>query len=134
VVFVSCPSWTFDQRIGLLAAGFGFTPTELRLCRGRLEGFGLPRAGTLAGLSYETARWYLTQVFARTDTHRQAELVRLLLSVKAEISLPPLRSEPRYRWWHRSVFIRRGLRKRAALSGLQSWVQAQKVTRRKAHL
>jgi len=97
VVFVSCPSRTFDQRIGLLAERFGFTPTELRLCRGLLEGFGLRQAGTLAGLSYETARWYLKQVFAKTDTHRQAELVRLLLSVKAEISLPPLRSEPRYR-------------------------------------
>ena len=56
---------------------------------GLLQGFDLRGAGAAAGLSYETSRWYLKQLFAKTDTHRQADLVRLLLATKSEIHLPP---------------------------------------------
>jgi len=36
------------------------------------------------------SRWYLKQLFAKTETHRQAELVHLLLSVRSEGLLPPM--------------------------------------------
>lgn len=88
LLFISAPTHAFDQRLALLSERYRLTPVELALCRGLLEGASLRQAGAQAGLSYETARWYLKQVFAKTDTHRQAELVRVLLSVKAELALP----------------------------------------------
>lgn len=89
LLFVSCPTRTFDQRLHQLVERYRLTSVELMLCRGLLEGCSLREAGTRAGLSYETARWYLKQVFAKTDTHRQADLVRVLLSVTTEVALPP---------------------------------------------
>ena len=90
LVFLTCPERAFDERLGLLVERFAFTPLELKLARGLLQGFGLRQAGATAGLSYESSRWYLKQLFAKTETHRQAELVRLLLSVKSEALLPPM--------------------------------------------
>lgn len=88
VLFISAPTHAFDQRLILLSDRYRLTPVELALCRGLLEGVSLRQSGAQAGLSYETARWYLKQVFAKTDTHRQADLVRVLLSVKAELAPP----------------------------------------------
>ncbi len=42
-------------------------------------GLSLHEAGERLGLSRETARTYLKRIFAKTDTHRQSELVSLLL-------------------------------------------------------
>jgi DNA-binding CsgD family transcriptional regulator len=89
VLFISAPARMFDQRLALVSERYRLTPVELALCRGLLQGSGLREAGAQAGLSYETARWYLKQVFAKTDTHRQADLVRVLLSTKAELDPPP---------------------------------------------
>jgi DNA-binding CsgD family transcriptional regulator len=88
LLFLTCPERAVDQRLRLLVERFGFTPVEVELARGLLQGFDLRRAGAAASLSYETSRWYLKQLFAKTDTHRQADLVRLLLATKAEIHLP----------------------------------------------
>ena len=89
LLFLTCPERAFDERLRLLVDRFAFTPVELQLARGLLQGFDLRGAGAAAGLSYETSRWYLKQLFAKTDTHRQADLVRLLLATKSEIHLPP---------------------------------------------
>jgi DNA-binding CsgD family transcriptional regulator len=89
LLFLRCPERAVDERLWLLVDRFAFTPVELQLARGLLQGLDLRRAGAAAGLSYETSRWYLKQLFAKTDTHRQADLVRLLLATKSEIHLPP---------------------------------------------
>ena len=91
LLFLTCPDRAFDERLQLLVDRFAFTPVEIQLARGLLQGLDLRRAGAVSGLSYETSRWYLKQLFAKTDTHRQADLVRLLLATKSEIHLPPER-------------------------------------------
>ena len=60
---------------------YDFTPAEARLARHLSRGTSLRETAKLCGISYETARWRLKILFQKTDTRRQAELVRLLLSI-----------------------------------------------------
>lgn len=85
LLFMHCPQRAFDERLQLLVERFALTAVERELARGLLQGSSLREAGAAAGLSYETSRWYVKQLFSKTDTHRQSELIRLLLTVKAEL-------------------------------------------------
>jgi DNA-binding CsgD family transcriptional regulator len=58
---------------------YRLAPAESRLAQALLAGGGLKRAAEAAGMTYETARWYLKILFQKTGTSRQAELVALLL-------------------------------------------------------
>jgi DNA-binding CsgD family transcriptional regulator len=66
--------------IARLAARFGLTPAEARLAARLAAGDALQTAADRLGVTYGTARQYLKSVFAKTETHRQAELVARLLS------------------------------------------------------
>jgi DNA-binding CsgD family transcriptional regulator len=66
-----------------LRALFGLTPAEAALAQALAAGKSLQEHAEEACLTCETARWRLKQVLAKTDTHRQAELVRLLLATAA---------------------------------------------------
>ena len=68
----SAPSGT------LLGAVFHLTPAEARLAVCLAEGSGISSASAMLGISRETARSQLRAVFAKTGTHRQAELTALL--------------------------------------------------------
>lgn len=59
---------------------YGLTPAEARLASLLVEGIGLPEAAGQLGISRETAKSVLRVIFAKTDTRRQAELVRRLLT------------------------------------------------------
>lgn len=61
-----------------LRARFGLTEAEARIAEGLRTGNSLVRAAEELGIAYETARNQLKAVFAKTDTHRQSELVALL--------------------------------------------------------
>ena len=63
---------------GLLHDRYGFTPAEARLAQALLSGTGLRQAAAAAGMSYETARWYLKLLFQKTQTCRQSELIARL--------------------------------------------------------
>lgn len=89
ILLIVCPERARDERLLLLEERFSLTGVELELCRGLLQGFDLRQAGAHAGLTYETTRWYLKQLFNKTTTHRQADLVRVLLASKAELTLEP---------------------------------------------
>jgi DNA-binding CsgD family transcriptional regulator len=71
-----------EPRSGLEAAAlgkaFGLTPAEARLASIIAEGLNPERAAGLLGISPVTARNQLKGIFAKTDTHRQSELVALL--------------------------------------------------------
>ncbi len=59
---------------------FGLTNAEATLARSLISGSSLRQAPDAAGLTFKTGRTYLDRVFAKTGTHRQSELVALLMS------------------------------------------------------
>jgi DNA-binding CsgD family transcriptional regulator len=73
-------------RAELLQSLYRLTPAEARLAQALLAGGGLRRAAATAGMSYETARWYLKVLFQKTHTGRQSDLVARLL---ADLEGPP---------------------------------------------
>lgn len=62
----------------ILSAAFGLTPAEARLAALVATGASPEQAAAELQLSRDTVRNQLKAVFAKTDTHRQAELVALL--------------------------------------------------------
>jgi DNA-binding CsgD family transcriptional regulator len=62
----------------LLARIFGLTPAEARLAAVIAGGLSPEQAAEGLGISTVTARNQLRAIFAKTDTHRQGELVALL--------------------------------------------------------
>lgn len=58
---------------------YALTRSEARLAAGLMQGLSLRAAADKAGLTYETARWYLKSTFQKTGASRQADLIRLLL-------------------------------------------------------
>lgn len=65
----------------ILAKTFGLTPSEAKLACIIARGAGPEIAAQELKISRETARNQLKSVFAKTGTHRQSELVALLLQV-----------------------------------------------------
>lgn len=64
----------------LLVDLFDLLPSEARLAAALAGGDGLAEAARRLGLTIETARNYSKRIFAKTDTHGQTDLVRLILS------------------------------------------------------
>ncbi len=64
-----------DERLRLL---FNFSRAEARLAVQLLEGRSLKEGAEKLGVSINTVRSQLASLFAKTDTRRQAELLRLL--------------------------------------------------------
>jgi DNA-binding CsgD family transcriptional regulator/PAS domain-containing protein len=71
---------TVDLGAAIAAATqlYGFTPTEERVLRGVIELGGLPAVASMLGVSRRTAQTHLERLFAKTGTHRQADLARLI--------------------------------------------------------
>lgn len=67
----------------VLAGLFELTPAEARVADGIARGLSLKEVADGHGLRLSTARAYLDQVFRKTGTHRQGELVALLGSADA---------------------------------------------------
>ena len=65
----------------VLRSVFGLTVMQAKLARLIASGQSLESAGDELGISQETARTHLKVVFAKTDTHRQAELTAMLSSI-----------------------------------------------------
>ena len=78
VVLVTDPDRPLEAT-GVLERLYGLTAAEARLACQLATGRKLQAADVL-GITQNTARWTLKNVFAKTDTTRQAELVRLLLT------------------------------------------------------
>ena len=79
ILFVMEPDRPLSPDLGILVATFHLTRREAALASLLVRGADLADAASQLGLSIGTARSYLKQVMAKTDTHRQAELVSLLL-------------------------------------------------------
>ena len=72
------PEW---HRAGMafLKDKFGLTPAQSRLVLRLVAGDTLRFSAAALGIGYETARTTLKSVFRKTGTHRQAELVTMII-------------------------------------------------------
>ncbi len=66
---------------------FDMTPAEAALASRLAAGLSLEEAAAQLSISRNTARFQLQAIFRKTDTNRQAELVRLLLGSVATLSV-----------------------------------------------
>jgi DNA-binding CsgD family transcriptional regulator len=65
----------------VLRISFSLSPAEAKLAQHLVSGESIEAIAEDLGIAYETARNQLKSIFAKTDTHRQAELVGLLTRV-----------------------------------------------------
>src|SRR5262245_18810818 len=90
-----------NEPIDLLRYHFGLTPAEARLALHLVAGDALRSAAAKLSITYETARTELKNIFNKTGTCRQAELVIVLVTAlspgvtKMTTSVPQV---PRPRW------------------------------------
>ena len=102
VVYVSDPDMQQETSEELVQRLFGLTVAEARLLRLLVDGSTLKAAAEAAGITEGTARGYLKQIFAKTDTKGQADLIRHVSSSPAWLrhqtaEPPPARIENRDR-------------------------------------
>jgi DNA-binding CsgD family transcriptional regulator len=69
---------TFEPAPKNLQKVFGLTPTETRIAIQLVKGRSLKEIAARADVSLGTVRKQLASIYAKTDTHRQAELTLLL--------------------------------------------------------
>jgi DNA-binding CsgD family transcriptional regulator/PAS domain-containing protein len=79
ILFITDPQATAVVRRQWLREDFGFTEAEAAVAVEVLKTDGLQAVAGRLGISLATAHTHLAHVFDKTGTHRQSELVRLLL-------------------------------------------------------
>ena len=70
----SRPAW-------MLRNIYGLTPAEISMAERLMKGDTPTQAAGALNIKISTARWHLSSLFQKTDTGRQSELVRRLLSL-----------------------------------------------------
>ncbi|MCG8695639.1 MAG: response regulator [Minwuiales bacterium] len=83
VLFVTDPERNPLASSDSIAKLFGLTNAEARLTHALAGGHRLEDAAKHCGITVSTARTYLKQVFGKTDTNRQSELIKLVLTYPA---------------------------------------------------
>jgi DNA-binding CsgD family transcriptional regulator len=76
---ITQPNHTATVDPVLLGSMFDFTPAESRLAAAMMTGATLDRISAQSGVSVTTVRSHLRSMFIKTETHRQAQLVKLLV-------------------------------------------------------
>ena len=90
IVLVSDPEVIATPSAERLRRLYGLTPAEAALAIAVTRGEGLGAVARGLGISLTTARTHLQRVFGKTGTNRQAELVRLLLTMSGGDRTQPL--------------------------------------------
>ncbi len=75
-----------DIYLGRFGQLYGLSPAEIALIDELLQGSSIAIAADKLGISENTARTQLRSVFGKTNVHRQAELIRLVLTSLAIIA------------------------------------------------
>jgi DNA-binding CsgD family transcriptional regulator len=81
LLVVSDPDSTPPDAITWIARRFGLSPAEARLAGAVIDGMPLAEAAEQLGIQLSTARTRLKTIQAKTECHRQLDLVRLAMSV-----------------------------------------------------
>ncbi len=85
LIFISDPEQQTEAVEEGLQQLYGLTPAESRLATILMRGLNIVEAAAEIGVSQNTARTQSKRIFQKTGTHRQSELVNLLLSSPATI-------------------------------------------------
>jgi DNA-binding CsgD family transcriptional regulator len=64
---------------------YRFTPSEERVFRALVAGSTLREVAESLGIGYATVRTHLLRIFAKTDTQRQSELIRLASAMQSTL-------------------------------------------------
>lgn len=79
-LFVTDPETCSEPPVELLRRQWNLTPKEADLAQRLTAGLSLSEAADEMEITQGTARNHLKRLFEKTETHRQSEMVRLLLS------------------------------------------------------
>ena len=82
-IFITDPDKVIKPPPLQLQEKFGLTPAEANFATEIAKGDGIQAAADRLSISRATARTHLSRIFDKTGTQRQAELVRVLLSIKS---------------------------------------------------
>lgn len=80
-ILITDPETVPKRPQAMLRQIYGMTEGEVRLADRLIGGDSPERAAAALGIKVSTARVHLAALFRKTQTHRQVELVRLLLSL-----------------------------------------------------
>jgi len=79
IVFIKDLRAPVKLALTCFADHFGLTPAQITLANEIASGDGVGAAARRLGISYATARTQLLQIFGKTDTRRQGQLIRLMM-------------------------------------------------------
>lgn len=82
IVLVSERGSSLQASIDTVAGAFGLSPAEARLLHALVEGRPLKKAAGELGIALNTAHSQLSNIFRKTDTHRQIDLLNLVGSMR----------------------------------------------------
>jgi len=81
IAFLADPARQAQPEASLLSELYGLTPAECRLALAVCAAESLATVAERLGVSENTAKSQLQSIYEKTGTHRQAQLVKLLLSL-----------------------------------------------------
>jgi DNA-binding CsgD family transcriptional regulator len=84
-IFVADPDTRAERPPEQLRRLYGLTPKEAQVASRLVSGMSPAEIRDDLGVTIHTVRGHLKQLFAKTGTHRQAELVRVLLTGLADL-------------------------------------------------
>jgi DNA-binding CsgD family transcriptional regulator len=88
LVSINDPDAPREPDAAVLRVAYRLSPAELDVAWLLAAGHSLKDASERLGIATSTGRFHLKQLFAKTATHRQSELVRLLLTTMATRTAP----------------------------------------------
>jgi DNA-binding CsgD family transcriptional regulator/GAF domain-containing protein len=88
LVLLDDPRASPRAALDTLAAIYRLTPTETQLAALLTQGLTLSEAATRMSVSINTVKTHLKQLFAKTTTRRQADLLRFILQFPPHVARP----------------------------------------------
>ena len=83
-ILVSDPEREIKVDTTAVRAAYGLSPSEARVAGAITTGESVELAAARLCLSVDTVRWHLKRIYRKTDTNRQAELVKLILTTSIQ--------------------------------------------------
>ena len=83
MVIMHCPEPRLGPAAAVLGAAFGLTDGEIRVLGALVAGGALTAVARRLRVGHETVRSHLKSIFAKTGTHRQGDLLALVLTLSS---------------------------------------------------